>query len=102
MHITPIKEASSEMVMERDAGLGAALEMLCKRMGSLKELAEHWLRRERDKEWEQDGNMDRHLLGLPTEVNVWRGGSWPARPMKVMWWAVHIATEQSYIMHDAG
>ena len=39
-------------------------------------------------------------MDLPADVNVWRAESWPMRPMKVTWWAVHIATEDSCMPAD--
>ena len=96
-HLT---QAHPEVLADRDAGLVAAFEMLCERMGKLEEIAEHWLRREREKEWMQDGQVDSQLMGLPADVNVWRAESWPMRPMKVTWWAVHIATEDSCMPAD--
>ena len=49
MHVTPVIQPSPEILPERDAGLAAAFEMLCERMGRLEEMAEHWLRRKREK-----------------------------------------------------
>jgi hypothetical protein len=100
MHTTPVTHPPPEVLADRDAGLVAAFEMLCERMGKLEEIAEHWLRREREKEWMQDGQVDSQLMGMPADVNVWRAQSWPMRPMKVTWWAVHIATEDSCVPAD--
>jgi hypothetical protein len=51
MHTTPVTETCPEVLADRDAGMVAAFEMLCERMGRLEEIAEHWLRRKREKEW---------------------------------------------------
>jgi hypothetical protein len=77
------------------AGLAAAFEMLCGRMGKLGEMAEHWLRREREKEWMQDGQVDSHLLALPLTVSVRRGGNHPIRPLTPLWRTVNIAFDHS-------
>ena len=39
-HLT---QAPPKVLTDRDAGLVAAFEMLCERMGKLEEIAEHWL-----------------------------------------------------------
>jgi hypothetical protein len=100
MHTTTITEgteASPKVLAERDTGLAAAFEMLCERMGRLEEIAEHWLRREREKEWMHDGQVASRLLGLPADVKVRRGGTTPVRPPQCLWWAVNIATSDSGI-----
>jgi len=85
MHTSTVKDP---VLADRDAELVAAFEMLCERMGKLVNMAEHWLRRKSNNEWEQDGKVDRHLLALDRDVELWRGGLFRARPMKVMWSAV--------------
>ncbi len=42
---------------------------------------------------EQDGRIDRQLLVLDPDVDVWRGRVVKARPMKVMWSGVNIYME---------
>ena len=100
MHTTTITEgteASPKVLAERDIGLAAAFEMLCERVERLEEIAEHWLRREREKEWMHVGQVDSRLLGLPADVKVRRGGTTPVRPPQCLWWAVNIATSDSGI-----
>ena len=72
--------------MDKDAGLAAAFQMLCERMGKLEETAEHWLRRKKEKEWTQEGKLDSQLLGLDRDVELWRDFPRPTcappRPLK--------------------
>ena len=49
MHTSPVTQVHPEVLADRDIGLVAAFEMLCERMGKLEEIAEHWLRRKREK-----------------------------------------------------
>ena len=91
MHTSPVTQVPPEVLADRDAGLVAAFEMLCERMGNLEEMAEHWLRRERDTEWTYNGKVDSQLLGLHDEVYVWRNKPRPVRPSKETWQTVNIA-----------
>ena len=86
-----------EMLCERMGKVEEMAEMLCERMGKLEEMAEHWLRRKREKEWEQDGKVDRQLLTLDRDVELWRGAPVTARPMKVVWSAVNIAMQDGWM-----
>ena len=97
MHTIPVTQASPDVLAHRDAGLAAAFEMLCERTGKLEEIAEHWLRRERETEWMQDGLVDSKLLGLNFPVYVWRHGGWPTRPLQETWHAVNIAMLDSTV-----
>ena len=72
MHASPITQASPELLPDRDAGLLAAFEMLCKHLAKMEEMTELWLRREREREWMRDGELDSQLLGLDRDVEVWR------------------------------
>ena len=54
MHTTTVKDP---VLADRDAGLVAAFETLCERIGKLEEMAEHWLRRKREKEWDKTGRL---------------------------------------------
>ena len=92
MHTTPVTQPTPEVLADRDAGLVAAFEMLCERMGKLEEIAEHWLRRERDTEWTYNGKVDSQLLGLHTETHVWRLETRPVRPSKETWQKINIAS----------
>ena len=91
MHTIPATQASPDALAHRDAGVAGTFEMLCERLGNLEEIAEHWLRREREKEWMQDGLVDSQLLGLKLPIHVWRHGGHPARPLQETWSAVNIA-----------
>ena len=94
MSITPDTKPSSEVLVDKDAGLAAAFHMLCERMGRLEETADHWLRRERDQEWTQNGKLDSQLLGLDRDVEVWRDYPRltfaPPRPLEELWKFVNI------------
>ncbi|CAL8460934.1 g465 [Coccomyxa elongata] len=94
MHTTPVTHPPPEVLADRDAGLVAAFEMLCERMGKLEEIAEHWLRREREKKM-QDGKLDSQLWGLDREVELWRDFPRPTcappRPLKEYWKFVNIS-----------
>jgi len=66
--VTEVTEASPEVLVEKGTALAAALrsfQMLCERMTRLEDIAKHWLHRERDRGWMQDGQLDNRLLGLP-------------------------------------
>ena len=95
MNTAPATEASPEVLLDRDAGLVAAFEMFCERMGNLENFVDHLLRHERQKEWMQDGQVDTQFLGIPLTVTVYRGGNHPIRPLTPLWRAVNIAFDDS-------
>ena len=100
MHTSPVTEASPDVLVDRDAGLVAPFHMLCERIEKLEETTEHWLRREREKEWMHDGQVDSQLLGLPLQVQLRRSGTWPVRPLDPLWRAVNTAFDDSCIPPD--
>ena len=81
----------------------AAFEMLCKRLGKVEETTEHWLRRERNQEWTQDGKLDSQLLGLDRDVELWRDYPPPSRRVtRETWRTVNISMSnltQSAVWH---
>ena len=95
MHTAPVTDPSPEIYTQiftgRDAPLAAAFQMLCERMTRLEEIAEHWLRRERQKEWMRDGLVDRQLLPLDSDVCILRDGTQPTRPLQEAWQSVILA-----------
>jgi len=95
MDTNPVTETSPEVLVDKDAALAAAFQMLCERLGKLEETAEHWLRRKREKEWWRDGILDSQLLGLDRDVELWRDFPRPTcappRPLKEYWKFVNIS-----------
>ena len=94
MHTTPVTQTSPKVLVDKDAALAAAFQMLCERMGKLEETAEHWLRRKREMEWWRDGILDSQLLGLDRDVELCRDFPRPTcappRPLKEQWKFVNI------------
>ncbi|CAL8460947.1 g478 [Coccomyxa elongata] len=62
-------------------------------MGKVEETTEHWLRREREKEWMSDGKLDSQLLGLDRDVELWRDSLTcaPRRVTKETWRTVSLS-----------
>ena len=93
MHTAPVAhppEIFTQLFTQRDVDLAAAFQLLCKRMTRLEDIAEHWLRRERQKEWTRYGLVDRQLLSLDAEVQISRDGTQPTRPLQEAWQTVNI------------
>lgn len=81
-----------EVMPKTERGLMAAFEMVCKRLGRLEVVADHWLRQERDREVNKGGEIDSRLMGWHRDVTLlWQRPGYGPVGIDKTWRAMRIS-----------